>query len=51
MKKIKANPTDVHINGNKTTLKIEHYFYNDLINLDRFDADLLNLDKKRGYEY
>ena len=23
-----------------------YYFYNDLINLDRFDADLLKLDKK-----
>ena len=24
-----------------------YYFYNDLINLDKFDADLLKLDKKR----
>ena len=28
-----------------------YYFYNDLINLDGFDADLLKLDKKRDYEY
>ena len=24
-----------------------YYFYNDLINLDKFDPDLLKLDKKR----
>ena len=28
-----------------------YYFYNDLINLDGFDANLLKLDKKGGYEY